>query len=248
MLKFRHVAIIGAIAWGYGYGIAAFAQSAPIPFDKITNQAIHRIDVLEVGEPSAIVLHGTASQNTAPSKSSLQVAYAKSEIDANAEASSKLKAGFARRSMALSSEFARPLVEALKAKGYDARAVAGQRLKRKIDDGFDYSGLNTDADAVLDVQVRSAGYLPHQGGTALLPAMSVEAVLVSLKERKPVYRQSLMSGASLGPVGPVDVVQVAEGRKFLSRSAVLSNVDDAVDGLRDIATAIALRIADQLDK
>ncbi len=176
------------------------------------------------------------------------VAAAQEEIAATAEASLKLKSGVARRNMTLSSELARQVVTALKKQGYDARLLAGQKLRMKVAGGVDVSDLKSDADAVLNIQIRAAGYLPHQGGPDVLPTVSVDAMLVSAKEHLVLYRQLLSAGASLGPTGAADYVPLPQQRKYSSRAAVVADVDNAVDGLHDASAAVAARIAEQLAK
>jgi hypothetical protein len=248
MMKLRQIIVIGAAALGYAYSLDSFAQSRPVAFDANAKQAIKRIDVLAIEEPSSIVVHGRAAQLAPGGKTDQKIANAKPEIDAAADVSNKFKEAFARRNTGMSLEFTRQVVDALKSKGYDARVLTGQHLKVKAGGVLDDMGVNSDADAVLDVHVRSAGFLPQQGGTNVLPTVGVEAALISLKDHKTVYRQVFNSGSSLGPQGAIEVLPATESRKFSSRAAVMANVDDAADALREASAAVASRIADQLSQ
>ena len=210
--------------------------------------------MLDVTEPADLLVYSRppsrAERKAGPDAPPLrqQVAAAQGEIAATADASAKLKAGMGKRNMTLSSDLARQVVAALKDKGYDARLLTGQQLRMKVTGGVDASAVKTEADAVLNIRIRAAGFLAHQGGPDLLPTVSVEAMLVSAPKHAVLYRQLLSAGASLGPTGAADYVPLPSQRKYASRAAVVADVDNAVDDLRDASAAVAARIAEQLAK
>jgi len=246
MLKSRKIAVMGVAALGAICASASFAQSRPIAFDASARQAIKRIDVLDVAEPPVLVMPTTGAVYATAKKTDVQVANAQPAIDAAGAASEKLKAGFSKQGTSLSKDMARQLVDALKAKGYDARLLTGQHLKIKNGGGLDDSAITSDADAVLDVRVRSAGYVSQHGVQGIMPLVSAEATLIPLKDHKTVYRQTFASGASLGPIGQSQSLSAPQGRKFASRDDVLGNVDSGVEGLREAVGIVASRVADQL--
>lgn len=253
MLTLRFIARAAIVALGSAVCVSALAQT-PVAFDAGKSQAIKRIDVLDVTEPFDLLVYGRAPSKSAPKPPpgvagrQQQVAGAQSDIAAAAQASAKLQASMAHRNLSLSSELARQVVAALKNKGYDARLLAGQHLRMKVTGGLDDSGVKSDADAVLNIQIRAAGYLPHRGGPDVLPTVSVDAMLLSTQDHAVLYRQLMSAGASLGPTGAADYLPVAQPRKYSSRDAVVADVDNAGNGLRDAVAAVASHIAEQLAK
>lgn len=253
MFTFRFLAHVGVAVLG-GAALASALAQTPVAFEASKSQAIKRIDVLDVSEPTDLLVYSRPASRAArrsgqdSAAPSPKVTGAQEDIAATADASLKLKAGIARRNMTLSSELARQVVAALKSKGYDARLLAGHQLRMKVAGGFDGSGVKSGADAVLNIRIRAAGFLPHQGGPDVLPTVSVDAMLVSAHDQAVLYRQLLSAGASLGPTGAADYVPLPQQRKYDSRAAVVADVDNAVDGLRDASAAVAARIAEQLAK
>ncbi len=253
MFTFRFIARVGVPILGFAFIGSTLAQT-PVPFDASKSQAVRRIDVLDVSEPRDLLVYSrppsgsalkTVQDSTTPRR---RVAGAQVDISATADAETKLRAGIARRSVTLPSELARKVVAALKNQGYDARLLPGQQARVKAAGGFDYSDIITDADAVLNIRILAAGYLPHRGGADVLPTVSVDAMLVSVKQQTVLYRRVLSAGASLGPTGAADYVPIAQQQKYASRAEVVADVDNAVDGLRDAAAGVALRISEHLAK
>ncbi len=250
MSTFRFIAHVGVVIACGSVCATGLAQS-PVAFEPAKSQAIKRIDVLEVTEPPDLLVY-QRSPSTAPKRPGRnappgqQILTEGEDIASTASASSKLQAGVARRNMALSSELARQVVAALNKNGYDARLLKGQHLVMKENGGFDHTGVKTSADAILNIKIRAAGYLPHQGGPDVLPTVSADAMLVSTQDHKVIYRQLLSAGASLGPTGAAEYVPLPQQRKYASRAAVIGDVDNAVDGLRDASAAVASRIAEHL--
>lgn len=253
MFNVRSIATVGLVILGSVVCVSALAQT-PVAFDINKSQAIKRIDVLDVVEPMDLLVYERPTSQAVPKPAQdakaprQQVAGAQEGMSAMADASTKLKAGITRRNMTLSSELARQVVAALKSNGYDARLLTGQHLNMNAFGGFDVSSVKTNADAVLNIRIHAAGYLPHQGGPDVLPTVSVDAMLISVHARTVLYRQLLSAGASLGPTGAAEYVPLAQPRKYSSRGAVIADVDNAVDGLRNATAALAARIGEQLAK
>jgi hypothetical protein len=229
----------------------AQAQFDQIRFDATANSSIKKIDVLEVVQQQRLMLLAQEFHiKGAPSKGAQSaIGNVKADQDAMMAASEKLKQGFARRNGSLSSEFAKQLVSAIQAKGYDVKTLNGKQPKaNSIGLGMDYTNIQTNADAILHVVIRFAGYKDDPSSSGLIPMVGIDAYLFNTKEKKIVYRQVFNQGYKLINSSEVEYLPLGQEIKFPNKDAFFLKIDSAVDGLVQATQPVALRIADQLTR
>src|SRR5688572_4425201 len=96
------------------------------------------------------------------------------------------------------------LQRGLEKSGYRVVVLAGVRPARRDEDDQDpdYSGIVTEADAILDVHFVRVGYLAP--GSDYLPWMLVGARLVGAKDKSTLYAQHYSYGNASGPMNNVE--------------------------------------------
>jgi hypothetical protein len=235
-----------------GCAETAQAQFSKIGFDPAANAGIKKIDVLEVVQQQRLIVLPRSSHGDGPAPKTAEakaIANAKAEQDAITASAGKFEEGFKHRNSSLSSELARQLVGALQGTGYDAKVLNGQQPKKSnAGRGLDYTGINTDADAILHVVVRFAGYKDDPASSGLIPMVGIDASLFNVKDKKIVYRQVFNQGYPLIKNAEVESLPLGQEIKFATRDALLSKIDNAVDGLVQATQPVASRIAQQLAK
>jgi hypothetical protein len=236
----------------FGLGAAGVhADVAQVRFDRAAGASIASIDVLEVVQQQRLmVLPRTTHVDGAPPARGTTPAFA-NPIPVQAaldNGTAALGEGFTRRGSSLGNEFGRQLVSALQAKGYDAKLLRGQKPHQNVPGrGQSMAGVNSQADAVLYVVLRFAGYKDDAASGGLVPMAGVDAYLFD-KSGRLLYRQVFNQGFRLLPGAEVEQVPVGNSPKFANRAALVSGAENAAHGLVQVLQPVAARIADQLAK
>lgn len=108
------------------------------------------------------------------------------------------------------------------------------------------SHIRTDADAILFVSLRSAGYsaLGNKKGN-YKPTVHAYARLIDSFSKKTIYsRIFLVDERSYG--GKVEYMLPVEGHKYNSLDTLLKDINETAQGIIDCQRKIAARIAEQL--
>lgn len=109
----------------------------------------------------------------------------------------------------------------------------------------DYSGVKTDADAYLDIVVRSAGYTAQYPSTPYIPSIYAPVRLVDAKTKQVLYSALLQYGDA-NPILDVSHIQPAESFRYTNFEALMNNQMQAASGLRAGAEKISQRIVSEL--
>lgn len=206
-----------ALAWVL---VAALTGCATGPQSKLSEEAASRIRtiaLLDIAEPPVdqILHRGT-------SKESHSSTYAQMLTDAQVEFAPLLAEAITRQ---------------LERSNYRVQSLPTQRPIVYGDDQIDLSSINTDADAILVVRFKSAGYTSTTT-TALQPWAIVEAQLFDTRTRVALYTQTFNGGADLGISGAVHLATNARFQ-YASPEQIESKLEDSVDGIKDAELAIA---------
>ena len=118
----------------------------------------------------------------------------------------------------------------------------------QVSTATDYADIQTNADAILYVVVRFAGYKDDPSSAALIPMVGIDAYLFNTKNKKIVYRQVFNQGYKLIKNPEVESLPVEKESRFGTKDVLFSKIDNALDGLVQATQPVALRIAEQLAK
>lgn len=89
------------------------------------------------------------------------------------------------------------LERGLKNKGYEV-TILDIELSIKENGEYDYSNIQTDADAILNVWFRAAGYVSPPNSIGYEPWLMVSSRMVSAKDKSQIYFQAFNYAARLG--------------------------------------------------
>lgn len=235
-----------------GLACAAGAQAnmRKLAFERGAAASIRSIDVLDVvqQQPLVVMPRQTHWGGPPPATQGVTGVYANPapSLQALQSASAKLGDGFARRGNSLPVEFGKQLVDALRAAGFDARALHNQQprgnsigARQKID------GVNSQSDAVLYTVLRFAGYKDDAAAGGIVPATGVDVYLFA-RDGKLLYRQVFNQGFRLLNDPDVESLPVPAMAKFSSPASLNSASENAARGLVEALQPVANRIAQQL--
>lgn len=248
----RAALVVSAIACA----ASAHANTRKTGFERGAAASITSIDVLEVVQQQPLmVLPRTAHLEGAPIPPAKADAVTPTVGNPRAmhenlqQGTTKLNEGFARQNSSLSTEFRKQLVDALRAAGYDAKALNGQQPSEKsIGHRQTIAGVKSNADAVLYVVVRFAGYKDDAASGGLVPMVGADAYLFGNKDGKLLYRQVFNAGYKLVKDDDVEYPALPAQNKFSNRAALMSNAEAGARGLVQALQPVASRIAQQLGK
>jgi hypothetical protein len=220
---------MAAIACGYS------KQPPKQAFDESARHSVKKIALLQVRAPKVLILPGGSGGALAGGL------LGSAADDSN---TSLLNARVDSQRIALGRELAQAILDDLKSR-YTLVFLEYERPRNDGTDApADYSSITADADAILDVTIRVAGF--SGGGFAdYRPWLLVDARLVSAESKANLYARSFSyGGSSLGP----DIEHFQSDPKYAygSFSELYDKSGQAAGGIRAGIAPIAARIAAEL--
>jgi hypothetical protein len=144
----------------------------------------------------------------------------------------------------------RQLADAIKAElmngGYAVSFLEYQRPVNDGEDEPDYSLVETDADAILDVSFVKVGYLSDAGSSDYLPWLLVKARLLARKDKSTLYTHQFSYGAKLSSDEGIAHFQSAQKYTYGDFDTLMAQSTEAAEGLRMGIPLIATRLAAEL--
>ena len=213
-------------------------------FDKVANSRVQSILLLEVPETELRVVNlGSAFGAFGLLGAAL------GESDEQAK-SSEFDASV-RGQLRLGQSLTSALEAELKQRGFDVKVDRTQRPDSDAgpdtapaNEHFDYSHVETRADAILHVSFIRAGYLATAGSGDYRPWLYVRARLISGAGKAPLYSQFIVFGAKF----PETKAYIPAASQFAygDFSALMGNHAAAASGLEEGARSVAAAVAQQL--
>ena len=142
------------------------------------------------------------------------------------------------------------LQQELTKKGYKFMYLQNQSIM-PADDGksFDFSQIQTDADAILFVYIYSVGYHAPEGfDKTYYPKLTVSVNLYDERSKTPIYRKifTILRSKKYYGAKYSEIMIPDTDFYYDSIDALMSNIDEAAQGIIDFQGKIAARIAEQL--
>ena len=214
--------------------IACVQESLPRQaFDEKVRHSIRKIALLQVRAPKVLILPGGALAGPLLGAA------------ANDSNTSLFNARVESQRLALGRELAQAIQDDLKGSSY---GLVFLEYERPRNDGtgadVDYSPISTDADAILDVSIRVAGF-SGAGFADYRPWLLVDAHLVSAASKASLYAQSFSYG-NLSVSRDVEHFQSSPKYAYGSFNELFEKSGEAADGIRAGIAPIAARIAAEL--
>lgn len=111
----------------------------------------------------------------------------------------------------------------------------------------DYSGIKSDADAYLDIVVRTAGYTAQSHSTPYIPNLHVPVRLIDAKTKQVLYSTLILYGDANRFLDATHI-QPAESFRFTNFETLIKGQEQAAIGLKEGATKISQRIVSELQQ
>ena len=212
-------------------------------FDRFANPSVQKIAILRVPEPLEYTVQNTSAANYAFGLVGAAVSggIQQSRTDEFTQATTK-------QGIAVGSRITEAIEAELKQRGYEVTLVTSTRLALAATDArpsLDYSHVSTDADAILDVRLESAGYISVSGSPDYVPYIQVTARLGSMKGKSLLYFQTILYGLE-GPLNSTDGIDYLTGPgnySYDSFDKLMAHSQDAQFALTEGASSIARSIA-----
>ena len=216
-------------------GCASLPRKA---FDKNAGAAIRKIAILQITEPARLGVTNIGAPLSAFGLigSLAQTADALSKGD-------EFTRAMKEQGLVVGAPLTQALAAELKNQQYDvimsSRGQVGDNCENT-----DYTQINVNADAILDVCGVIAGYLSTAGSTSYLPWIRADVRLIRAKDRSYLYYQTFTYGAD----------QVRGDEHFVSSpkyaydnfTTLMESPSDAAEGITAGISLIAARLAQQL--
>jgi hypothetical protein len=235
-----------AVSWAMSVAvIGTFTGCASVPmqaFEKKDAAPVRKIALLQIEEPPKYLIHniGGAAMAFGLIGGLAQAADGISKTDRFTQQMKEQK-------VALGEQMAQTVAEALEKEGYEVVYLSNQRPKIKEDNKADYSQIQTDADAILDVGFLVVGYLSPSESPDYQPWIRTAARLVSTKDASVRYVQVLNYGAKLKYSSEKIENLPAEAKYAYGNFDILmTNSKQAAEGITEGIAPISRRIAEQL--
>ena len=229
----RWIAVAGFLA------LTACAQMERVRYDP--SNRIRKIALLAVNEPAPQVV------NEGGVATFLGMAGGLVQAGIDVSNSARLQQAFNERRIRIGAQLAAALRDELRARRYEVEYLEGQRARLAADGkGLDYSGITTDADAILNVWYGTVGYLSPALSTDYHPWINVGARMVDARTKQVLYYRIFTGGWSGATAGNVENVGFDEKYKFGSVDALIARVDQSAEGIVETQRRVAARIAQHL--
>ncbi len=144
------------------------------------------------------------------------------------------------------SEMTDAIEVALQKHGYEVVPLPNVVVVRDADGQVDYSHIETDADAILDVWFCAVGYLSAPTSSDYLPWVRVNARMIAAKDKSLLYFQAFGYGADLGFP---EIMHIPSNPIFAygSFDDLMDQMGQAQLGIKAGLPPIAARMGEQLN-
>jgi len=138
------------------------------------------------------------------------------------------------------------LLRGLEKNGYRATLLGNVRPVKDDEDDqdADYTGIRTDADAILDVYFTRAGYAAP--ASDYLPWMMVGARLIAATNKARIFAQEYAYGSAFTPADTVETLTSDPKYHYADAEDLTAHAVEAAGALRTGAELIAERIVTAL--
>ncbi|KWO77626.1 hypothetical protein [Burkholderia ubonensis] len=203
-------------------------------------QKLHSIAVLEVNEPKAV---GVVNIGGAAGAFGLIGGLAQAAV--NASHTSTYTKRVASDKIVFAPVVADSVIGHLTENGYQVVKLDGQKVKL-ADDGKsdDYSGIQTDADAIMNVWFTSFGYISPPDKTDFIPSVVVRARMLDAKTKQDIYFKTFACGYDIRSNSVHVDSDVAYS--YGSFGDLEKSFDKSVEGIKSCEKSIAAMIGQDL--
>jgi hypothetical protein len=138
------------------------------------------------------------------------------------------------------------VIDRLNADGYHVVKLDGQDVKQ-TDDGKseDYSGIKTDADAIMNVSINTMGYLSPPESAMFVPWVIVRARILDAKTKQDMYFKTFACGYDVKSNSVH--IDSSDTYSYGTFGSLEKNFDQSIEGLqsceKSIVTAIGMDLA-----
>jgi len=210
-------------------------------FDKKSYSNIKTIALLDIPNPSDYIVMNTGGVDMLFGAIGGLVG----GIDGVSK-SERLTQSMVKEDLKLGDELLSRLKESLTAMGYKVIVLDGIRPEIDDKDMADYSKIQTEADAILDVWYVITGYLSSGSFSDYKPWVRVSSRMVSTSDKSPLYFQIFSYGTDFATDDNIIHFQDNKVHAYRSFDALIENKTDAKKGLLLSVPVISEGIASQL--
>lgn len=137
------------------------------------------------------------------------------------------------------------VTDRLTANGYQVVKLDGQDVKLAEDGkSDDYSGIHTDADAIMNVWITTMGYVSPPESTSFLPWVVVRARILDAKTKQDMYFKTFACGYNIKSNSVY--VDSAATYSYDSFGDLEKNFDQSIEGLQSCEKSIVAAIGKDL--
>lgn len=205
-----------------------------------SRQKLHTIAVLDVNEPK-----GVAVVNFGGAAGAFGLIGGLVQGAVNASHSSTYTKRVASDKIVFAPVVADRVIGQLTENGYQVVKLDGQKVKL-ADDGKsdDYSGIQTDADAIMNVWFTSFGYVSPPERTDFIPWVVVRARMLDAKTKQDIYFKTFACGYDI----KLNSVHIESDVSYTygSFGDLEKSFDKSVEGIKSCETSIATMIGQDL--
>lgn len=213
------------------------ASNPQQPFNKPTNEQIKTIGLLSPSSPNDYnikILHSIAGAF------GLIGGIVEETSNANKSNQFKKSVGDVTR---ISKQLDNEIVQSLEAANYK---VINIPVKREKQDFLpNYSVVQSNADAYLDVVIENVGYFANDPFSPYIPTLRVKAHLVSAKDNKVLFSENLTYGEEWPGKKSIDIPS-PDKYSYKSFNDLLANANEAREGLTYGIRPLATQLASEL--
>ena len=231
--------------WG-GVVLAAMALSAcvsvpKVEADKSRLSTVKKVALLEVAAPKRVVV---ANQGGAAGAFGLIGAAIQGSTNENN--TKRFAAELNSRNVPVAATLRSTLEAELRKAGYQVVHLQGQGPKLAADGkSDDYSGVTTDADAILHVWFTAFGYVSPPHSTDYLPYMITRARLLDARTKSDLYLKTFGTGQAEN-LENVVAIPAPPDAKYGSFDALMSGFTPASEALLTGVRQVGQRIGQDL--
>lgn len=234
----RFISIVLLLAAGLATGCVNIQRA---DYDKTANSRVHKVALLRIVEPGRPVV-----MNVGGAAGAFGLVGGVVQANLDESHAKDFKEALDARNVKFAPDLAQSIMELLRSKGFEVVYLEGQRPKLGADGkSVDYSGIQTDADAILNVWFGTNGYVSPSFSGAYQPWVSIGAEVVDARTRQRMYYRIFRSGFTTN-IENIEDVGFDERYKFDSAGDLVQSVDKAVEGLKDSYKRVVQRMGSHL--
>ncbi|KVO51917.1 hypothetical protein [Burkholderia stagnalis] len=232
-----------ATLFGCGLLVTLLSGCANVPnmdLNADNRQKLHTIAVLDVNEPKSV-----AVVNIGGAAGAFGLIGGLAQAAVNASHTSTYTKRVANDKIVFAPVVADRVIGHLTENGYQVVKLDGQKVKL-ADDGKtdDYSGIQTDADAIMNVWFTSFGYISPPEKIDFIPWVVVRARMLDAKTKQDIYFKTFACGYDIKSNSVHVESDVAY--TYGSFGDLEKSFDKSVEGIKSCETSIATMIGQDL--